>query len=272
MLKHIILLSNGNSEGLEQLISQLEKKKITFWRGLPEQELLLKEVLFITDIGSVARELLRQKANVLGWLHQENDGDSFGELPYMVEKLEEVDFAYLEKVYNRFQGIPWEIAVTDRCIIREMKEEDVDALYEIYASKEITRYMEGLYPDKEEERAYMRNYIAHAYAFWGFGTWIVEHREDDRIIGRVGFNLREGYEYPELGFLIASDYQRKGLAYEVCQKALQVGKEEYGFIRVQALVKEENIPSIGLCEKLGFSLAGKKKEQGEDYLLYEKAL
>ena len=100
----------------------------------------------------------------------------------------------------------------------------------------------------------------------------MEHKQDGKIIGRVGFNLREGYEYPELGFLIAFDYQRKGLAYEVCRKALEVGKEEYGFIRVQAMVKEANIPSQGLCKKLGFMLAGKVQEQGEEYLLYEKSL
>lgn len=272
MLKHIILLSKKNPESLDRLLAQLEEQNITFFRELPEQDLLLNEVLFITDMGTVAQGLLKQQANVLGWLHQENGNDCFGQLPYMVEGLEEVEFSYLEKVYNRFQRIPWQIAKTSRCIIREMKEEDVDALYDIYARKEITRYMEGLYPNREEEREYMRNYIAHAYSFWGFGTWVVEHKQDGKIIGRVGFNLREGYEYPELGFLIAFDYQRKGLAYEVCRKALEVGKEEYGFIRVQAMVKEANIPSRGLCKKLGFMLAGKVQEQGEEYLLYEKSL
>ena len=75
-----------------------------------------------------------------------------------------------------------------------------------------------------------------------------------------------------MGFLIALPYQRQGLAYEVCEKALWVGKEEYEFSRVQTLVKEENTASVGLCRKLGFGLAGKVREKGEEYLLFEKAL
>ena len=272
MLKHIILLSNHEPMPLQRLLDQLKAEGVAFWRGIPEQDISLAEVLFITDIGAVAQQLMRERASVLGWLNEKNKHTDLGALPFVVERLEEIEFSYLKKVYCRFQGIPWEIARTDRCLIREMKEEDIDALYEIYAPEEITRYMEGLYPDKRKEREYIHNYITHAYSFWGFGTWIVEHKQDKRIIGRAGFNLREGYEYPELGFLIALPYQRQGLAYEVCEKALWVGKEEYEFSRVQTLVKEENTASVGLCRKLGFGLAGKVREKGEEYLLFEKAL
>lgn len=269
MLKHIILLSKKNPVNLEPLMKELESRGVRLWRELPQENLLMAELLFITDMKDVAKALLEQRVGVLVWLHEENRTESFEGLPYAVERLEEADFTYLDKVHRRFNGIPWHIADTSRCIIREMEEKDIDALYELYSDKGISKYTEDLYEDKDKEREYIRSYIDHAYTFWGFGTWLVERKEDHKVIGRVGFNLREGYEIPELGFVIGMPWQRQGLAYETCLKALEIGKRDYDFTWVQALVREENVPSARLCEKLGFSLSQRVIEQGREYLLYK---
>lgn len=269
MLKHIILLTLKKVDISETLVEELNQHQIRLWTRMPEEDLPMEECLFLTDMPPVGKALLLQKAGVLLWLNEKNRREDTGAFPYAVEKPEEIEFSYLDKVYRRFQGLPWEIARTDRCIIREMKEGDLDALYELYRDKEISRYTEDLYEDREKEKEYICSYIEHAYTFWGFGTWIVERKEDHKLIGRVGFNLREGYEDPELGFVIGLPWQRQGLAYEVCTAALKVGKEEYGFTCVQALVQEENLASAGLLEKLGFSLQKKIMEQGQEYLFYK---
>ena len=253
----------------ELLLEEIKGCEIKLWKEMPGEDLLVEDCLFITDMPLVGKGLLQEKAAVLFWLHEANRGEDTGSFPFAIERPEEAEFSYLDKVYRRFRGIPWEIAQTDRCILREMEEKDLDALYELYQDKEISRYTEDLYEDRQKERDYIRSYIEHAYTFWGFGTWIVERKEDHKLIGRVGFNLREGYEDPELGFVIGLPWQKQGLAYEVCAAALRTGKEEYGFTRVQALVREENLASVRLCEKLGFSLQKKVKEQGQEYLFYQ---
>lgn len=55
-------------------------------------------------------------------------------------------------------GIPWEILTTERCLIRETGAEDLDALYEIYADTSVTKYTEGLYPERAKEEAYLKDY------------------------------------------------------------------------------------------------------------------
>ena len=52
-----------------------------------------------------------------------------------------------------------------------MTTEDLDILYEIYSYPEITRYMEDLYEDREEEEEFTRNYIKCMYHFYGYGIW-----------------------------------------------------------------------------------------------------
>ena len=268
VLKYIIFATEKKVPELKELETECKKNKICLLYFFPEEETLIGETLYITDHEEIAKQLLKEKANVLVWLHEENRHKDLSFAPYAVENMEEIDFRYVYRIYQRFQNLPWEIAETDRCIIREMTEEDLDGVYEVYAAPSITRYMEGLYKNREEELEYTRSYIQNAYTFWGYGTWVIERKTDKKIIGRVGFNLREGFDEAELGFVIMEEEQRKGYAYECCEAVLRVGKEEYEFERVQALVKEGNEASIGLCHKLGFEFYEKVQVEGEEYLRF----
>ena len=268
MLKYIIFATEKKVPRLKELEKECKKREIDLLYIFPEEETLLGETLYITDHEEIAKQLLEEKANVLVWLHEENGDKNLTFAPYAIEDIEEMDFRYVERIYQRFQNLPWKIAETGRCIIREMTEEDLDAVYEVYAAESITKYMEGLYENREEELEYTRSYIKNAYNFYGYGTWIIEKKKDKKVIGRVGFNLRDGYEEAELGFVIMEEEQKKGYAYECCMAVLELGKEEYEFEKVQALVKEKNEASISLCNKLGFELEGKVHVEGEEYLRF----
>ena len=109
-----------------------------------------KGALWITDQGQRAQELLRQGCPVLAWLHEDNRDQDFSGVRYACENLEELDWDYMEKVYRRYMGIPWDILTTDRCLVRETCAEDLDAFYEIYAETSVTKYTERLYPERAQ--------------------------------------------------------------------------------------------------------------------------
>ena len=268
MLKHIVFITEKKLPDMEALKIECDCRKIALHFYLPEEDTLIEETVYITDKEEICKGLLEEGAAVLAWLHEENKEENLSSSSYAVENIEEVDLFYIERIYQRYQNLPWEITRTERCIIREMTEEDLDAVYQVYAAPSITRYMEGLYEDREKELEYTRSYIQHAYTFWGYGTWIIERKRDHKIIGRVGFNLRDGYEEVELGFVIMEEEQKKGYALECCEAVMKIGKEEYQFEAVQALVKEENVNSIKLCNKLGFQLVEKVCQDGEEYLRF----
>lgn len=268
MLKYIIFATEKKVPELKELEQECKKREICLLYIFPEEETLIAETLYITDHEEIAKQLLEEKANVLVWIHEENKHKNLTFAPYAIENIEEMDFRYVQRIYQRFQNLPWKIAETNRCMIREMTEEDLDAVYEIYAGDSITKYMEGLYENREKELEYTRSYIKNAYNFYGYGTWVIERKSDNKIIGRVGFNLRDGYEDAELGFVIMEEEQKKGYAYECCMEVLKLGKEEYEFEKVQALVKEGNTDSIGLCHKLGFEFYEKVQVEGEEYLRF----
>ena len=189
----------------------------------------------------------------IAYINPEIPNQTYSGVDMIVEGFEEVDAKFLEKVWQRYHHLPWEIARTPRCTIRELSLDDLDALFELYGDEEITKYTEGLYP-YEEEKEFQRAYIHNMYGFYGYGMWLVFSRETGELIGRAGLEHREynGETELELGYVIGTRFQRQGYAMEVCQRILGIAKEITDFPRINCLIEEENKASIGLAEKLGF--------------------
>lgn len=230
------------------------------------------DTLVITDDAKSAEMLLEEKQYVVILYHEGNRQQCFPAVRYGIEDLFQLEYSSLEEVYLRLAGLPWEILKTKRLLVRESTLEDVDEFYRIYREPSITRYMEGLYEDRDEEMEYMKSYIDQIYGFYGYGLWTVILKESGRIIGRAGLSVREGCENPELGFLIDALYQGQGYGYEVCSGILKYAWEELKFEKVQALVDERNMVSIRLMKKLGFAFEKDVTLNGQDYRLYIKKL
>ena len=227
----------------------------------------IQNTLYITDLEAEYHALKQQGKYVLPYRHEANAEVVFTGALYVIEQIEEVDFETIDMAYRRLAGLPWEILTTKRCVIRETTEEDVDSFYKIYAEPEITEYMEDLYADRDEEIAYVRDYREKVYGFYGYGMWTVLTK-DGTVIGRAGISWHEGFDLPELGFVIGVPWQRQGYAYEVCSAVLAYAYEELGFTQVQALVMEGNEKSAALCRKLGFKREENVVLEDGEYVVY----
>lgn len=259
---------------LEVLKQDLQKSgvlvKWDFVRALESFEDNRKDCLYITDSPGNYDLLRRLGYNAAALIHECNQAAVFHGNAYIMEGLESLEYSYLNKVYQRLSGLPWDILETKYLKVRESTVEDVEEFYRIYREPSITYYMENLFEEQEQEKAYMKNYIQQIYNFYGYGLWTVLLKETGRVIGRAGLSVREGYALPELGFVIEVAQQRKGYAYEVCAAILEYAKDELEFEGVQALVKAENRASVGLLIKLGFRYRRNVSENNTDYQLYEK--
>lgn len=212
----------------------------------------LKGILYVTDSRQEAERLRDKGEAVLIYFHEGNRGEHFPGFTFGAEDPEHLEKDYVERVYRRLKGLPWNILETERCLIRETTPEDVEDFFLIYSDPAITEYMEGLYPDREQEKEYIREYIKEIYTFYEFGVWTVVEKKSGSVIGRAGFSYREGYDEPELGFIIGVPWQRRGYGEEVCRGVLDYGVRTLGFREVNALAETGNEASLKLCDKLGF--------------------
>lgn len=262
----------GNSGMAEfyKCLREAGMQAVNLKEALADGILPKENTLFLTDCPEIAEHFAKNNMPVLGILIPQNENAPFAGVRYLSEGWDDITPIYLERVYRRYRGLPWQILETERCILRETTEADVDAFYRIYAEPSVTAFMENLFPDREEELRYMADYREKVYALYGFGIWSIILKETGEIIGRAGLDMRRGFAEPELGFVIGVPWQRQGLAEEVCRAILHYGEEKLGFTKVQALTEQENWASQALLKKLGFVLDGEYKEMGKEYLRYLK--
>ena len=105
MLKYIIFVTEKEVLELKVLETECEEKEVGLFMSLPEEETLKSETLYITDHEKICRQLLEEKANVLVWLHENNRNMNLSMAPYAMENIEELDFIYAERIWQRFQNI-----------------------------------------------------------------------------------------------------------------------------------------------------------------------
>lgn len=268
MLRKVTILIQQNLlPGLQLLSDSLQEHDVEVVIAKPDDEVPKDETpdtLYITDSEAAYHALRQQGKYVLPYRHEGNHNSDFAGALYVIEQIEEIGYETIDMAYRRMAGLPWEILTTERCVIRETTIDDVDSFYKIYADPEITKYMEDLYEDRDEEIAYIRDYREKVYGFYGYGMWTVLTKEGT-VIGRAGISWREGFDLPELGFVIGVSWQGQGYAYEVCSAILGYAREELSFEQVQVLVMEGNDISENLCRKLGFRFLEKVTVEGNIY-------
>ena len=136
------------------------------------------------------------------------------------------------------------IIETERLFLREMKENDFDALYEVLAVSDIMRH----YPYTFDESR-VRNWIQRnmeRYRIFGFGLWAVCLKETGEMIGDCGLTMQliDGEIKPEIGYHIRADKQRNGYAKEAAIAVRDWTFNNTPFQIVYSYMKYTNEPSV----------------------------
>ena len=102
-----------------------------------------------------------------------------------------------------------------------------------------------------DNRAVQSALEAHARAqeSRGFSSWAVVERENERVIGDVGFGIFEPTGDIELGYTLARDSWGRGYATEAAAVCLAAGLRHLGAPRIVAAVDAENEASMRVAER-----------------------
>lgn len=225
------------------------------------------DALLVTDSRKAYDECRAMGIEVLIYIHEEKELDNYPGGKYFVMNPEETEAEYFDRVYRRIHELPWEIMQTKRMIVRETTEDDIDEFVKMYKDPRMTKYMEPLYQDIENEKKYIREYRERVYACQGFGIWTLLDKETKKCIGRAGLTYRCGFDNVEIGFAIGTDYWNQGYATEAISAILSFAKEEE-LGPVNALIMHENLASIHVVEKFGFTYRCDANSNGLDFRVY----
>lgn len=143
---------------------------------------------------------------------------------------------------------------TPRLVLREMTEDDFDALYAILSDPETMQH----YP-KPYDEAGVRRWIAwcrDSYAKHGFGLWAVTLKDTGTFIGDCGVSMQpiHGQWLPEVGYHIRKDCWRRGYASEAAAACIRLAFEQFAFPAVYSYMKSTNEASWRTAMKNGMTL------------------
>lgn len=143
---------------------------------------------------------------------------------------------------------------TERLLLREFSDSDIDPLYEIQGDRDHMKFTFCA-----ESRAACESWL-RAYAdsrrLNGFAPWTIVHRLDQQVIGWGGLSVdphAPGWG-PEVSYFIHQSYQGQGFATELVKMALDQGFRVLGLPRIGAFAMPANKGSIRVLEKCGFKL------------------
>jgi len=148
---------------------------------------------------------------------------------------------------------------TERLIIREFEEKDLEAVHAYASDPLVTRYMLWGPNTLDDTKGFIGRVLALQQEQPRTGYELaVTLKENNKLIGGCGIYLdgRNG----EIGYSFHTGYWRQGYATEASQAMLAVGFNQFGLHRIYATCRPDNIGSAKVLMKIGMTKEGLLRE------------
>ena len=143
------------------------------------------------------------------------------------------------------------VLLTPRLQLVGLEPRHFPAFARMHADPSTMRHIgDGLPLDRVSAWLHLAMLVGH-WDLRGYGVWAVEQLGGGDMIGRVGLFQPEGWDEPELSWMIAPALRGRGFAFEAARAALDHAFVELGFVRIMSLVRPANHASRRVAEKLG---------------------
>ncbi|WP_157019309.1 GNAT family N-acetyltransferase [Mesorhizobium xinjiangense] len=146
---------------------------------------------------------------------------------------------------------------TARLRLRHHRMDDLDAYAALLADPVVTRYVGGRPFTREEAWTRIIRYIG-MWKLLGYGFWIVEERETERLVGATGFHelkrdISPAFEgEPEAGWMFSPDVHGRGYASECVAAIHEWGDRNFPGSTTVCIIHPENAASLRVAEKFGY--------------------
>jgi RimJ/RimL family protein N-acetyltransferase len=143
----------------------------------------------------------------------------------------------------------------------------------MWADPAVTRYIGGKPLTEEESWTKFLRYAGH-WQLLGFGYWAVEEKATGNFVGELGFadykrDLQPSLNgAPEIGWVLASAAHGKGYATEAVRAAVSWGDAHFQSPRTACIIAPENLASIRVAAKCGYSGPQPANYKGKPTLLF----
>ena len=148
---------------------------------------------------------------------------------------------------------------TERLILREIQETDIDGMFELDSDKEVHKYL-GNNPISTKEQAKVAiGFIIKQYKELGIGRFACIEKSSGKFIGWSGLKLNTGeiealnghQNFIDIGYRFIPKYWGKGYGYESAFACLEFGFNKMNYDTIYGAAEIENVGSNKILSKIG---------------------
>lgn len=146
----------------------------------------------------------------------------------------------------------------ERLRLRFMHPSDAERYLGWFSAKEVQQFLNGLAcpKDIEEARRFIENMNGRYFKSKLTICWGIALKESDELVGRIELCRFVRQSMAEVAYSLSKDHWNNGYMTEALQGAARFGFQKMGLHRIQATVVPENIASVKVLCKAGFSKEG----------------
>ncbi|GAA2660164.1 GNAT family N-acetyltransferase [Paractinoplanes durhamensis] len=154
------------------------------------------------------------------------------------------------------------LITTERLILRRFRPADAPVLADYRSDPDVARYQswDAPFPLLKAEAA-VASFMESSPDIPGWFQYAIERIEDRRLIGDVAVRMHDNRKQAEIGFSLATAYQKQGFATEAVRAVLDRLFRLQGLHKVTGECDARNVASAGLMERLGFTREGTLRQQ-----------
>lgn len=116
---------------------------------------------------------------------------------------------------------------------------------------------------EQQAREAIRDGALQLFAEFGYGPYCMTLKADGQFVGICGLFKRDNLDDADIGFAVLPGFVGRGLAGEAATAVVGYAAGVLKLARLTAIVSPDNVPSIGLIEKLGMRFERRLKMPGD---------
>lgn len=152
-----------------------------------------------------------------------------------------------------FNFTPFPVLETERLLLRQTTEADLDFLFKLRSDKEVMKYIDRPLAKNKDDILQMYQQMCKGVAENEAIAWHIDTKEDRMPAGQIGFYRNDKVNHRgEVGYMISPELAGKGLATEAIKEVLRFGFEVLKFHSIEGNINPGNGASGRVLEKQGF--------------------
>jgi len=149
---------------------------------------------------------------------------------------------------------PFPALQTERLSLRKLSLDDANEIFFLRSDERVNKFMERSRAASLEDAHNFINKTNHEIENNECVDWAITFKDDSGLIGSICFwNISIEENKAEVGYELLPDFQRKGIAQEALSAVINYGFDVVKLQTIEAYTHKENVASIKLIEKFGFT-------------------